>query len=255
MKKIIVILIIILIAVVAYLKFFKKQPYDEIASNAEKQGKFDVALTEYVKALFNATESLACPDKNKPNVNIGDEWIQEIKNYISWVSYSRPHGNGEINKIIEGIKRCTSSVTNHNFITEKEPVELVKDSLIKEWIPSFIHSDDNNEEKHLELISSVMRDSLSLFRIRAHTGYTYNAKLLNLKTGNRTDFTLYPNSNITLLIQPGNYFLICSSEKQFTEGLKVRSWYSPENVIPVIAPNRTSLYRVTLKSRVSRTHK
>ena len=86
-------------------------------------------------------------------------------------------------------------------------------------------------------------------------GFIYHGKLFNVKTGKRTDFTLYPNSTITLLVQPGDYFLICSSEVQFTEGLSGKTWRSPENIIPITGPATTSLYRVTLKSKVARANK
>ncbi len=255
MKNIIIILLIALLGLIAYLKFFKKEPYDKVASQAELQGDYDSASSVYIRTLLTSTEGIACPDKNKPNVLHGDEWLQEIKDYISWVTYSKPYNDMEVKSIIEGIIRCTSSVENHNFITEKKPVELIKDSLANEWIKSFVHADDNNEQKHLELLSRIMEDSLSLLRVRAMNGFTYNSKLFNLKTGKRTDFTLYPNSTVTLLVQPGKYFLICSSEVQFTKGLSGKTWRSPENIIPITAPDRTSRYRITLKSRVSRTKK
>lgn len=255
MKNIIIVLVIAVLAFMGYLFVLNKEPLDKVASEAEMRGDYDSAISVYARALLEVTEAKALPDKNKPNVSVGDEWLQEIKEYIAWVSYRKPHGNMEVHNLLEGIIRCTSSVANHNFITEKEPIDLVKDSLNKEWREPFVHSEDNNEDKHLALLSKVMDDSLSLFRIRAMNGFIYHGKLLNLKTGKRTDFTLYPNSTVTLLVQPGNYFLICSSEVQFTEGLSGKSWKSPENIIPITGPARTTLYRATLKSRVSRKKK
>ena len=255
MKNIILILALVLLAFLGYLFFLKKDPLDKVASAAEMRGDYDSAISVYAKALLEATETKPLPDKNKPNVALGDAWLTELKEYIAWTSYAKPHGTPELNNLLAGIARCTSNVENHNFITEKEPVELVKDSLVKEWRGPFVHPEDNNENKHLPLVTRVLGDSLSLLRIRAMSGFIYHGKLLNLKTGKRTDFTLYPNSHVTLLIQPGNHFLICSSEVQFTEGLSGKSWASPENIIPLTGPARTSFYRITLKSRVSRENK
>lgn len=252
MKKIIIVLVIFLIGAIALFKLLSQPSLFEIASEAELHGKYAVALENYIKAVLDVTEAITCPDKSKAITITEEEWIQEVERYLSWISYSVPYDSEEFNKAIEGINRCTLHVDNENFITEKKPKELIKESLAKEWISTFVRKDTKTIGRHEKLMSRAIADSVSFLRIRAMTGYIYNIKLIDLKTGKKTDVILYPNSNISLLVRPGEYFLICSSEVQFTEGLSGKTWRSPENIIPITTPNRTSLHIITLKTRVSR---
>lgn len=253
MKKIIIVVIILLLAcAIVLIKYLSRPSSFEIASKAELHGKYSVAMEHYIKAVLEVTEALPYPDKSKAVTITDDEWMGEVQKYFSWVTFSVPDNREEFNKAADGIKRCTLYVENENFITEKEPKELVKDSLMKEWIEPFVRKMGSNSEAHEKLISRALKDSVSILRIRAMTGYIYTVRLLDLKTGKRVDFMLYPNTSISLLVKPREYFLICSSEVQFTEGLSGKTWYSSENIIPFVGLDRTCLKQITLKTRVHR---
>lgn len=253
MKKYII--IVIILGALAYIIFrFLSQPsFFELASTAELQGKYSVALENYVKALSEVTEVMNYPDKGKAATQTNKEWIQKVAGYFAWVTYTEPVEKNDYRMIIEGIKRCLPFIDSTNFITDEETKILVEDSLEKEWVEAFVRLDRDEGKEHKKLISRTMADSMSIIRISAMTGYIYHGKLLDVKTGRRVDFILYPNTDISLLVKPGDYFFICSSEVQFTEGLKGKTWYSPVNVIPLSAPPTTSLYSMILRTKVHRT--
>ncbi len=227
--------------------------FEQIASEAELEGKYDIALKGYTNSLLSLTDLIKYPNKNIPNAKRGEEWIKSLNSYFSWIIYPVSHNNMEIYKSVEGIVRCTSFVENNNFITSKKPKVISKIDFIKEWKHAFVYEGDENIEQHNNLINQSLNSHISILRIRSMNGYTYFGKLFSLKTGKRVDFTLYPSSEISLLLIPGDYFLICSSEVNFTEGLKGRSWQSPENIIPIIIKEKNNtLYQITLKTSVSR---
>ena len=253
MKKFVIGISVLIIIVFVFIKLLSKPSYFEIASEAELQGKYDIALENYVKAISEITEAMTYPDKSKAATQTNEEWIQEVERYISWMAFSIPQDNNEFSMAIEGMKRCMPFIDSVNFITDEKIKILVEDSLAKEWQEDFIRINRDESKDHRKLISRVMADSMSILRISAMTGYIYTLKLLDLTTGKRVDFILYPNSAISLLVKTRDYFLICSSEVQFTEGLSGKTWYSPVNLIPIKAPDRTSLYSMILRTRVHRT--
>ena len=252
MKKVIIGIVIIAVCAVVLLKLLSRPSLFELASKAELQGDYTAALEKYIKALSNVTEGIVYPDKNNAASVTAEEWITKVEKYLSWTIYSQPVQNGEYDKALEGIRRCMPQVEVVNFITGQKPGPLPADSLEKEWREAFVRVDRDEDKTHAPLVSRAVSDTLSMLCIRAMTGYIYYAQLLDIKTGKRTEFTLYPSSNIYLLVKPRDYFLFCSSEVQFTEGLRTKSWRSPQNVIPVKGPERTSLYRISLKTQVHR---
>ncbi len=253
MKKYIIVVIILVAVAFVLFKLFSRPSFFELASTAELQGKYEVALENYVNTISKVTEAMTYRDKNKAATQTNEEWIQEVGEYLSWVGFSKPAEENEFSMVIEGIKRCQPFIDSVNFITDEKIKTLVEDSLAKEWQEAFVRLNRDESREHKKLILRTMADSMSILRISAMTGYIYKCKLLDLTTGKRVDFILYPNSDISLLVKPGDYFLICSSEVQFTEGLSGKTWYSPVNVIPLKAPDRTSLYSMILRTRVRRT--
>ena len=253
MKKYIVVVIILIAGAFVLFKLLSKPSFFELASKAELQGKYDDALENYVSFLPEVTEGMNYPDKSKAATQTNEEWVQEVGGYRSWILSSILAGKNEYRMTVEGIKRCLPFIDSVNFITDEETKVLVEDSLEKEWREAFVRLDRDEGREHKKLISQTMADSMSILRISAMTGYIYHGKLLDIKTGKRVDFNLYPNTDISLLVRPGDYFLICSSEVQFTEGLSGKTWYSPVNVIPLKAPDRTSLYSMIMRTKVRRT--
>ncbi len=252
MKKFIVVIIILLVCAVAAFKFLSKPSPLEEASEAELHGQHAVATAKYIQAVLDNTEAFIYPDKNKAVTPTESEWKLEVDKYLSRVAYSAPVINQKYDKGIQGILRCTSFVENENFITGKPPVFLSRDSLEKEWREAFVRERKSDAKGQVDLVTRAFKDTLSILCIRALNGYIYNSRLLDMKTGKRTDFILYPNSRIHLLVKPRDYLLICSSEVQFTEGLRGKTWRSPDNIISIHVPDKTSRRNITLKTRVHR---
>lgn len=252
MKKIIIIAVILLAGAIVLFKVMSRPSPLDLGSKAEARGDYTEARAQYVQVVFDATESLPYPDKSKAITETEEQWKETVAQYLSWISYSGPMSDNRCGVALEGIKRCTSFVEDNNFITEKEPEELPLDSLRIEWYEAFARNEKGDEKEQESLIERAIQDTLSILQVRALNGYIYHAKLLDVRTGKRTDFILYPNSSIALLVKPRDYMLICSSEVQFTEGLKGKTWRSAEESIMIRPPDITSLKRITLKTRVAR---
>lgn len=253
MKKGIFFVVIFLLAgAVILVNILTRPSLLELASKAELQGNHAAALEQYIKAVLAATEAHPLPDKSRAITQTEEEWKRIVAKYCAWVAYSVPLTDKGFGMAIEGIKRCTSFVKSENFITGKDPVELNRDSLAREWREAFIRDGRNDAGPQEELVLRAQKDTVSVLKIRTLNGYIYHLKLVDLRTGKRTDVTQYPNSTISLLVKPRDYLLICSSEVQFTEGLSRKTWHSPENIIPLPALMSALLKKVTLKTKVHR---
>jgi hypothetical protein len=91
---------------------------------------------------------------------------------------------------------------------------------------------------------------VSVLRIQALTSYAFKGSLLDLETWKRTDFTLAPEDEASLLVRPNaDYVLICSSEVEFPNGT---IWRSPKNIIDLRSPERSSLWTFVLAGKVDR---
>ena len=253
MKKA-VIMILVLVAVtssiIGIINIKKKSPLD-IAMKAELEGKYDIALQNFIAAVLKSTHSLEYPDKEKITVYSEIDWPSKVTQYLSWITYSLPFDNKDFQLAFEGVKRCSSYVTNNNFITKKKPEVLDQKEFSKIWKATFFRENDA-ATSHEKLINRAIKDSLCFLKIRAMNGYVYNSNLLDLHTGKITSFILYPNSTISLLVNPRKYFLICNSEARFVEGLSGKTWRSAENIIPFDFSQQNTLHMVTLKTRVNR---
>jgi hypothetical protein len=218
---------------------------------AELEGKYDVALQNFITAVLKSAPSIEYPDKEKINVYSEEDWPSKITQYLSWMTYSLPFDNKDFQLAFEGVKRCSSYVTKNNFITKKEPKSLDLKEFNSIWRATFFRKNDA-VATHEKLIDRAIKDSLCFLKIRTMNGYVYNSNLLDLHTGKITSFILYPNSTISLLVKPRKYFLICNSEARFVEGLSGKTWRSAENIIPFEFPQQNTLHMVTLKTRVNR---
>ncbi len=252
MKKILITGAIFLICAIVLFKILLRPSALELASKAEVKGDHAGAITYFIRAVLEGTEALKYPDKSKAITETEAQWKEMVGQYLSLVCYAAPMMNNDFGIAIEGIIRCTSFVDNVNFITEKKPRELPKDSLTKEWFLIFTRNNKNDAKEQRKFIDRALKDTLSVLQVRALNGYIYHLKLLDLRTGKRTDVILYPNSTVSLLVKPREYLLICMSEVQFTEGLTGKTWRSSEEVISIKPPEQTSIQRLTLKTKVHR---
>ena len=252
MKKILIAGVILVVCAIVLFKMLSRPTLLELAAKAEVKGDHTQAIAHFIQSVLENTEGLKYPDKSKAITETEAQWKEMVGEYLSLVCYNAPMLDKDFGIAIEGVKRCTSFVENFNFITEKDPRELPKDSLTKEWFLIFARNNKSDAKEQRQFIDRALKDTLSILQVRALNGYIYHLKLLDLRTGKRTDVILYPNSTVSLLVKPREYLLICMSEVQFTEGLSGKTWRSPEEIIPIIPPEQTSVQRLTIKTKVHR---
>jgi len=252
MKKILIVGVVLLICAIALFKILSRPSVMDLAQQAEVRGDHTSAMANFIQVVLEETEAFTLLDKEKVITETEQQWKALVGEYLSWITYSAPLINQNFGMAVEGIKRCTSFVENVNFITEKNPILLPRDSLAKKWFLIFARNAKNDMNVQQEFINRGLKDTVSILRVRALNGYIYHIKFLDLRTGKRTDVILYPNSTISLLVKPRPYLMIVSSEVQFTEGLSGKTWRSPEEVIPITPLEHTSVKRITVKTKVHR---
>lgn len=222
------------------------------AAKAEQHGKYLEAQQLYIQEILKLTEPMAYPQKEAAVTASEGEWKQVIERYMAWINFSVTDTRQEYTKALSGILRCSSFVEQENFVTLHQPKALDRDLLAKQWNEAFVRSRMVDLKEQQSLIDRALQDSMSVLRIRALNGYIYKLKLLDGLTGKRVDFILYPNNTIIFLVKPRNYYLICGSEVQYTDGLKGKTWNSSENVIALSIASQPTLQWLTLKTQVRR---
>lgn len=255
MKKAIIPFVFLIVVIVGAIYFYSQPSFLEKAQNAEKTGDYAVALKNYIAHIIKESEIMEYPQIDRHVTLSHDEWFAKVKEYLAWISLPTISTNKMLFNALRSAENCTSHVDKENLITAKKPLFLVRDSLEKVWRSTFLRGNSGNLNKHKKLITSAFADSISIINIRAMNGYIYKSTLLNLKTFKGTDFILYPNSTITILAQPGNYFLISSNEVQFTKGLSGTSRLSSKEIIPIIVPDQPEIQNLTIKTMVKRKEK
>jgi hypothetical protein len=251
MKNLIVTLAVIAALVVVGVILLKPKPVLREAKSAEAQGKYAEAINLYVKALLEKTEGMNLPDKNRSKIVSADEWFKEVQNYMSWVAAPPAPAPDEVAEIVIAISRCTTFVERSHFLTDDSVFTHTQEYTVEaDWRRSFFPKGVTVESAHGPLIRQAMTRGISIVRIAALTSYVYQASLLDLASWRRTDFTLAPEDEVSLLVRGGRYLLICSSDVEFPNGTL---WHSPKSVIPVTVPDSCSLKSFVLKTRVART--
>ncbi|MBD3392897.1 MAG: hypothetical protein GF418_12395 [Chitinivibrionales bacterium] len=250
MKNLIITLTITLALVVAGIVLLKPKPVLKQARAAEAKGKYEGAIDLYVEALFEKTEGMKLPDRNRSKLVSQEDWYEEVRQYMAWISGPPSPPPEGVSDLIVAIGRCTTFVDKNHFITDDSVSAYEEDyALASDWNRAFFPSGVTVEGDHTPLMQQAGERDISILRITALTSYTYTGALLDLASWRRTDFMLYPEDEVSLLMRPGKYWLICSSEVEFPDG---RIWRSPKNVIEVTAPDSASLKTFVLKTRVHR---
>jgi hypothetical protein len=251
MKNLIIALVAIAALVIAGVILLKPKPVLKEAKSAEARGKYTEAINLYVKALLEKTEGMNLPDKNRSKIVSADDWFKEVQDYMSWVAAPPTSAPDEVSGIIVAISRCTTFVERSHFITDDSVFTHTQEfTLEADWRRAFFPRGVTVESAHGPLIRQAMTRGISILRITALTSYAYQASLLDLASWRRTDFTLAPEDEVSLLVRGGRYLLICSSDVEFPNGTL---WHSPKSVIPITAPDSCSLETFVLKTRVKRT--
>ena len=249
MKKAIIALVVLAAAGAALFFASRRALPLEAAAAAEARRDFPGALACYIEAIHDLTKSVRLPQKSRARTLAPEAWKAKVGDYLAVVAHPPVRGNESMDAVVAGVYRCTTHVENQNFATVKPDSALTEQAFTMLWEEIFFPDDVTDHGSHGELIGRAMGSNISILRVSSLMGYTYSASLLDLSSYKRTDFTLYPESSVSLLVGPGRYFLICSSEVEFPDGTL---WRSAENIIPVLAPAFTSLKRMTVKSRVKR---
>lgn len=244
--------LIILIAVIVILvSFFLLRPKSPMksASEAEIRGDWVQANSGYIEALFDITGAKKLPDKNRAKFLEPKAWHDNVRKYLDWITmepFGYPDGFANI---LEGIRRCSTHVENEHFFTNDSVIPLTMENLALSWDETFFPPNVLKKGDHTGLIEQAFEKKVSILKISSMRGYSYNGSLLSLTNYKRTDFFLYPESNVFLLTAPGKHLLICSGEVEFQDD---KIWRSPYNIIPLVMPDSSSQKSIILKTMVKR---
>lgn len=239
---------VLLAAVIFALVFFRQEDPVELAVEAEKQGDTTQACEYYTKALLQATPSFEYPGEGRAGVLNRESYRKRIKEYIRWTAESPSGTNQTAFQAIAGIARCSTAVENQHLLIIDTIALLDSSSYLHRFRRAFystIHDSSAVETQAAE----GMNNKLSILRIRSPRDFAYYGSLLDPNTYRRTEFTLFPESTIDLLVRPGGQALILQSEVTFQGG---QVWRSPRNVLWIDVPEEPSGLGLALKTRVRR---
>ncbi len=250
MKNLIAAIVAIAVVVVVALMFFKPKDSFKDAGAAESRGEYAKARDLYVAALNKATEGMKLPDKNRSKLVSPQEWYGEVQQYMAWISGPPATASAQVSKIIVALKRCSTFVENEQYTTDDSVSAYAEQFMaMADWRRAFFPAGVTVEGDHTPLVEQAMQRDISILRITSLTSYAYTASLLDLSSWRRTDFTLAPEDEVSLLVRPGKYMLICSSEVEFPDGTL---WRSGQNILDVEAPGTSAFKTFVLKTQVKR---
>jgi hypothetical protein len=251
MKQVLIIGVVLLVALGVYWQL-KPEPPLEAAKKAEVVGDSREALDQYALALLESSQSMSLPDRNRAKVLEPGEWFAHIEDYYEWITANETPAAApaELREALAGIGRCTTEVQRQILLTKDTTATLSPKSYALAWRRAFFPANLTVEGNHAPLIERAVDDSLSLLRIESVRDFSYNLSLLDMTSLRRTDFFLYPESDVSVLLRPGRrYMLIGTSEVTFANG---QYWRSPYNVLMIAAPPSPSLISLVAKTRVTR---
>lgn len=249
MKKLTIVLVVIAAALLGYFALIKQESPLENAALAESRGDYEKAREQYIEALLEMTKTTKFPDKNRSKIVSQDVWYKDVDRYLNWATAKNAPTTASLVNIIEGLKRCSTHVSQEVLYTVDSTAMLDTNAYVANWQRAFFPSGVAVEGNHGPLIARAMSQNVAFLRILALTSYTYHASLIDMDSWRRTDFTVYPEDEITLLAKPGTYLLVVSSEVTFPNG---QLWKSARNVLYVSNAEGRAFSELTIKTRVSR---
>jgi hypothetical protein len=219
------------------------------AQQAELAGNVQTAYDLYTEALVDICPSLKLPDANKSKVVDASTWRNDLSKYVEWICYPAPLPK-EFTEITGFIDKYKDSCTrSENRIVNITTQNLELAPFISQWKNSFYAQTATFDSSHMILASGSHFRNISFLNLSAEKGFTYKINLINISTGRQTKFTLFSEGSVCVLAYPGKYLLVCKSSVNFSSG---EIWQSPNTIVPLTIPEKSSIVRGTLITKVAR---
>ncbi len=219
------------------------------AAAFEFKGQFQDAYNQYTQALIDITPSMELPNLNKSKVVDPSIWKKDLIKYVEWVCLPSQVPK-QFDDVLNSINKCSKS----NPLTENRIVQLTVsklpiDSFISEWKSNFYALTATIESSHIQIAKGAHLRNVSILKLSANKGFTYNIHLVNLSSGKQSTATIFSEGTASLLVYPGDHLLVCKSTVAFSSG---EVWNSSNTIIPIAVPQKASMISGTLITKVSR---
>jgi hypothetical protein len=246
----IVVLLIIAAAVIIALKF-RSSAQERKGPSAEAKGDYAQALDGYVAGLQKVMPSISFPDVNRSKILSPAAWKKTVDEYATWLIGSSKGGadRAKIAAELDGIARCAPRTDTSNFLSNGFAKPITVAQFTAFWDSAFFAPTVKVDPDQHPLAAQYFAKGLSVLKLTAHTTYTYEISLVDTAADRLARFTVYPESNAFVPVEPGTYLLICKSSFKPGPGT---IWYSTSSVIPLTVPSTPSLVGFTLETLVRR---
>jgi hypothetical protein len=239
MKNLIIPLLVVAGVVAGvYLYGFKKtsEPRQE-ALKQERAGNFPLAMSLNITALAGMTDSRPLPSKAQGMASSQENWIKELHGYVGWLS-ARASVDKRLPPVMEAIDRLGKNIENQNNLVDVSVKKATMEEYQKKWNDIFYPAGKAPPSGQQALVEKAMDTAISILTLIGNSSYRYDGKAVNRASGKSQDFTVYNEGQSSLLLPPGNYYLIVTSKAMFQGG---QTWVSPANVIGLTVPDSTLL--------------
>ena len=249
-KNIISLLVLIgIVAAAVYVFSYKKSsgPYFE-AVKQEQAGNYPLAISLYISALTGMTDVHPLPSKSQGMASPPETWIKELNTYTDWLLMT-PTPSKRLPAVADAIERVGKHIENQNYFIELSIKKATIEEYGKTWNGIFYPEGKAPPSGQQSLLEKAMDTSISILTMIGNPSYQYNGKAINRATGKCQDFTVFNDGQFSLLMPPGNYYLIVTSKATFPSG---QMWMSPANALTLTVPDLTSLLSMKLKTDIKR---
>lgn len=251
MKKISIYFLVVACVFVTVLIVVSKKSSEALtnARNQENAGNFQQALSSYLSALTQITDTRPVPSKTKAVATVPETWKKELDSYLSWLLIAKNARSNNFQTVIEAIDRCAQHVERQNSILDMSIKKASLQDYQRLWKNIFFPEGIELPENQLLLIQKAMDIGVSIFSLSGNASYRYEGGIVNCATGKRTDFQVYNEGQCSLLLMPGTYYVLVTSKAVFSSG---KVWVSTQDVLKLIVPDATSLISAKLKTELKR---
>lgn len=251
MKNIIVSLLVIA-CIFGTVLFIASKKSSEPLNNARKlenSGNFSQALPLYLLSLSQLADARPVPSKTKAVATAAETWKKELDNYLSWLLNAKGARSDNFQTVIEAISRCTKQADHQISIFDMSIKKASLQEYQRLWKNIFFPEGMELPENQLLLIQKAIDNGISIISLSGNTSYRYEGGVVNCVTGKRTDFQVYNDGQSSLLLTPGNYYILITAKAVFPSG---KVWVSPQDVLTLTVSDSTSLISAKLKTEVKR---
>jgi len=247
---------ILVLAVIASGIFFamklKVNEGAKTARTAENAGDYKEALSQYVNAYLKLIPGVPLPDINRSKTLPPASWKKEMAQYAVWSleKNSKPVNEAKKRQLLEGVLRNEVRVDTQNFLNTDSIKTCTPEKYLAVWNSAFFARGVAVNPDQAPLVSDCFGKSISILIFSARTSYIYEISLVDTLTNRQTSFTVYPESSTSILVAPGNsYILFCTSTFQPAAG---QIWRSNPSVIPLTVPPATSIMGYLIETSVKK---